>query len=364
VFEHGLRGASLSAAFRLSASSRETTYGVGALRGPLQFALPGPERVGAAIRSRPLQPIRPRCTLYPGPRVGGPGTAHLLPCVATPFSALDADPPRAVGLSTTLEEPSPKTIRPLTPIVASRHRLSAPVPTASFRRARLSGMRSRLYRESQDHPTVPSFARSHLPVTRRWRNDPRRLPSCQSPCELAHDPTGVAASRTRRLATPDRTRHHASSVTIRRDACAPFHSLRGFHPAELAERADARAPHHSARCNPSSGGDGPPPSASAVSTVCSGLGRPSTACLSARREARPRCVPTNFCFPLLRLRAPAPRRFPASLRSFRFALGRWACTQDQETGGPSVSRRSIRFGGPPGLVRGVLFHTLPTEPCL
>jgi len=153
-------------------------------------------------------------------------------------------------------------------------------------------------------------------------------------------------------------------VTIWRDARAPFRSPHEFHPAKLAERADARAPHHSARSNPSFGGDGPPSSASAVSTACSELGRPSTACLSTRREARPRCVPTDFCFPLLRLRAPAPRRFPASLRSFHFALGRWACTQDQETGGLSVSRRSIRFGGPPGLAHGVLLHALPTEPCL
>jgi len=242
--------------------------------------------------------------------------------------------------------------------------VSAPVPTASFRFACLSGARSRLYRESQDRPTVPSFARSHLPVTRRWRNDPRRLPSCQSPCELAHDPEGLPACRTQRLATPDRATHHASSVTIRRDARAPFRSPHEFHPAKLTEHADARASHRSARSNPSFGGDGPPSSASAVSTACPELGRPSTACLSARREARPRCVPTDFCFPLLRLRALAPRRFPASLRSFHFALGRWACTQDQETGGSSVSRRSIRFGGPFGLAHGVLLHALPTEPCL
>jgi len=106
-------------------------------------------------------------------------------------------------------------------------------------------------------------------------------------------------------------------------------------------------------------GNGPPPSAPAGSTVCSRLGRPSATCLAACREARPRCVPTDFCFPLHRLRVLAPHRFPASLRSFRFALGRWACTQNQETGGPSVSRRSIRFGGSPGLMRGVLLPRTP-----
>jgi hypothetical protein len=265
-----------------------------------------------------------------------------------------------------LEEPSPKTTRPLTPSC----RPAAPVcrllsPTASYCPARLSGACevSFLPREPESSHR-PLVLRSHLPVTRRWRNDSRRLLSCQLPCEPPLMRPAVSALRTRRLATPDRVTHHASSVTIRRDACAPFRLLRRFHPAKLAERADACAPHHSARRNPSSGGDGPPSSASAVSTVCSGLGRPSTTCLSARREARPRCVPTDFCFPQLRLRALAPRRFPASLRSLRFALDRWACTQGQETGGPSVSRRSIRFGGPSGLARGILLHTLPAEPCL
>jgi hypothetical protein len=93
--------------------------------------------------------------------------------------------------------------------------------------------------------------------------------------------------------------------------------------------------------------------------ACYGLGRPSTACLATRREARPRCVPTDFCFPLLRLRVPAPHRFPASLRSLRFAHRRWACTHGEETGGPGVSRRLIRFSGLPGLVRGVLLPRTP-----
>jgi len=54
----------------------------------------------------------------------------------------------------------------------------------------------------------------------------------------------------------------------------------------------------------------------------------------------------DFCFPTTWLRAPVPRELPASLRGSRLALGRRACTRDQETGGPGVSRRRIRFGGP------------------
>jgi hypothetical protein len=52
----------------------------------------------------------------------------------------------------------------------------------------------------------------------------------------------------------------------------------------------------------------------------------------------------DFCFPLPKLRAPAPRELPASLRDLRLALGRRACTRDQETGEFGVSRRRIRFG--------------------
>jgi len=90
----------------------------------------------------------------------------------------------------------------------------------------------------------------------------------------------------------------------------------------------------------------PPPRRSAHTTDCFELERPPTACLAARCGARPTMRTTDFCFPLLRLRAPAPRQLPASLRDLRLALGARACTRDQETGGPGVSRRPIRFGGP------------------
>jgi len=69
---------------------------------------------------------------------------------------------------------------------------------------------------------------------------------------------------------------------------------------------------------------------------------------------------TDFCFPLLRLRAPAPRALPASLRGLRLALGPWACTHGRETGGPGVSRRPIRFGGLRQVgARRLLFRALP-----
>jgi len=119
-----------------------------------------------------------------------------------------------------------------------------------------------------------------------------------------------------------------------------------------------RAPPHRLPRLTRFGGE-PPPPASAVSTDCFRLGRPSAVYLAVRHEARPRYVLTDFCFPLLRLRVPAPHQFPASLRSFHFARGEWACTHHQETGGPGVSRRRIRFGGPFGFARSILTPRAP-----
>jgi len=160
--------------------------------------------------------------------------------------------------------------------------------------------------------------------------------------------------QTQHLAAPDRATHHASSFTIWRDACAPFRSNAGLTQRFCgAYERECAQPLRLQR--DVLGKDVSPSPASAVSTVCFRLGHPSTACLATRREAQPRCVLTDFLLPtMLRLRALAPYRFPASLRSFRFALEPCTCTQTHETGESSVSRRPIRFGGPSGLARGVL----------
>jgi len=52
----------------------------------------------------------------------------------------------------------------------------------------------------------------------------------------------------------------------------------------------------------------------------------------------------RLLLPTFSVRVPAPRELPASLRDLRLALGLRTCTRDQETGGPGVSRRRIRFG--------------------
>jgi len=93
------------------------------------------------------------------------------------------------------------------------------------------------------------------------------------------------------------------------------------------------------------GGESPPPT-SVVSTVCSGLGRPSTDCLAARREARPRCVPTDFCFPTASTTSTRASSVPSN--SSKLSLRPWPTSlaaRSQETGGPGISRCPIRFGG-------------------
>jgi len=179
------------------------------------------------------------------------------------------------------------------------------------------------------------------------------LPACA-------DPRSISAPDTRRLATPNKVRPHAASVTIWRDARVPFRSDTAVkrHLCRASQRFRVASP---PRRWPISGPSSP---ASADSTNCYELERPSMAHLATRHEARSRYVLTDFCFPLLRLRAPAPRSLPASLRGLRLALDSRACTRDQETGEPGVSRRPIRFGGPFGLVRGVLLPRTSVGPYL
>jgi hypothetical protein len=65
-------------------------------------------------------------------------------------------------------------------------------------------------------------------------------------------------------------------------------------------------------------------------------------------------LPTCFDYEYPRLAA-SQHLFEA----YASPLGRGLATQTHETGGPSVSRRSIRFGGPPGLMRGVFLPRTP-----
>jgi len=114
---------------------------------------------------------------------------------------------------------------------------------------------------------------------------------------------------------------------------------------------------------PCVGGE-PPSPASAVSTVCSGLGRPSAACLATRREARPRCVPTDFCFPHL------DYEYPRLVVSRHLSE---ACASPLNVGlhPRPKDRRTWRFTTPgplqrarPGWCAAFFFRKLPSEPSL
>lgn len=73
-------------------------------------------------------------------------------------------------------------------------------------------------------PPSPLNERVILPLKRGWRNDSGCLPSCQISRQLALCLESISAPRSRRLATPDKTEHHAASLTIWRDARVPFRS--------------------------------------------------------------------------------------------------------------------------------------------
>jgi len=217
-------------------------------------------------------------------------------CATAPLGALDADPPR-FPVAGRLEEPSPKPLRPSDAPCRSRAparrllpRRPASAPCASATHEVSFTARVRI---------VPPSPRTEEPSPHSEKMEERLgtpfVVSATS-CGLALDARGISASRLWRLATPDRIRHapplwRFGSVSAHRFARTPI--LLGT-SAELRERLRAARlrPLQIARVR----GD-PPPSASAVSTDCFGLGPPSAATLAICREAGPWCVLTDSCFP-------------------------------------------------------------------
>jgi len=145
VFEHGLRGhAPISGLFAFGAP-RATSYGVGAFWGPVQFALIEPAKVGAAIRSRPLQPTRSRCTLFPSLRARKPGAALLLPArrrLSAPWMLTPRTPSfhNGAGRAFTENDPTSDTSLSLRSTGASAPSVRPPAlaPRATLERAKSS----------------------------------------------------------------------------------------------------------------------------------------------------------------------------------------------------------------------------------
>jgi hypothetical protein len=121
-------------------------------------------------------------------------------------------------------------------------------------------------------------------------------------------------------------------------------------PSHLA----VRQPHRPSRPFPCSG-IGSLSSASAVRTACDGLARSPTTCLATVRGGRTLMHFDRLLLPYrFRLRALAPRVFPASLRGSRLAPPILALlVRTTETGGVGVSRRRLRFGERPRVRAGV-----------
>jgi len=245
-----------------------------------------------------------------------------------------------------LVEPSRDASQPLTPHVATRHRLVG----SCFRRlavatfAALERTRS-ISPSDQNRSTVPSFGGAISSVARRWRNDSRRLPSCRILCLLpqlrpAFQPCTPDASRRRTepfvvlslLRSSMTPAHRFARVLVLAQHLCGDHLVpcgtRLHRPSLLIRSRDERLP-----------------SVSADRAVCDGLTRPPVVCLATVRGARARCVrPTSasHCFDYEHSRRIRSQHlFEACASPLRPGLAPWR----MEAGGPGGSRRLIRFGG-------------------
>jgi len=238
---------------------------------------------------------------------------------------------------------------------------SAPLPTASSSPAPLlSSGRGSVSPRDQNRSTVPSLGGAISPVredggTTQGAFHCIELTACfrRSMRPFIHtDPTPHSAWQTRATCLP-------CDVLAWRPRTASFGHR--FDPMPAAKtRALGTFPDRPSRPSPNFRGRAAVVRISG-STVCDGLARPFPTCLAAVRGARVRCVPTNFCFPLLRLRVLAPLVFPASFRDLRLAPSPGLATWRKWLGDLALHGAKLRFGGRLGFAYGVVFHTLPNH---
>jgi len=177
---------------------------------------------------RLLQPIRSSCTLYlrfelspaPKPRVALFAWRRL----STSWMLTLRAPSFHVGAGRAFTRCVPPSGTPCHLPAPTRRLLlrpSAPAPCAT-----LEHTRSVLPRD-QNRSTVASLGGTISPVTRRWRNDSKYLPSCRDSLPASADSSGVSARQTQRLSALDRVKHRAVPVTFWHDARAPIRSDAG-----------------------------------------------------------------------------------------------------------------------------------------
>ncbi len=239
------------------------------------------------------------------------------------------------------------------------------LPTTSLRSPHVSRVRKVAF--DPETRIVPPSPRSEEPSphVEEMEERPKTPFAVSSRLPASADPNGVSAIRTRRLAAPDRTSHHAFPVTFRRDACTPFRSRAGVTRllcAKVAHRGcvPCRTP------QPVLSRDRAPRNPRQRACGLRRASPPSCAlpCDRARSESgmrSDRLLASHFH----RLRAPASRPFSASLRSLRSApspRGLRPCVK--ETEGHGVSHRPARFGGPARFAYGLLVRSPLDEPNL
>ena len=202
--------------------------------------------------------------------------------------------------------------RPSAPAVGSFFRPPASAPCASLEHAKSVSPRD------QNRSTVPSL-RGAISSSEKMEERLEAPSIVSTPLPAFADPRGLSAVHTRRLAAPDRAIRHAFPVTFKLDACAPFRSGAGVTQHLCGENlapcgARLRRPSRLLRFR-----EERLPSAFSGSSSLRRAGPPSCApsCDGTRSTSPMRS--TDFCFPLFRLRALAPRSFPASLRDLRLA---------------------------------------------
>jgi len=142
---------------------------------------------------------------------------------------------------------------------------------------------------------------------------------------------------------PDRAKPRASSMTIRRNACAPFCS------STATTRCLCRALDACASTARPAADSSLSPSSPRVSG-CDDLLRASSSIHGLSCDAPRSTIPMRtdrFLLPTaFNYEYSCLVRSRLLFEARASPLGWWACTHDQETGGPGASRRPIRFGGP------------------
>jgi len=180
---------------------------------------------------------------------------------------------------------------------------SAPAPTASSRPVRSLDAQGRTLPNDQDRPTVPSRGGVHLPFREKMEERPKAPSIVSDSLPASADSSGVSAQGTRHLSVPNRAFRQCFPCDV--PAMTPAHRfarapvLPGVSATELPRLRVIVPP--PSRPVPVGLGRAAVVRVSGSSGLL-GLGHPASDLPCDSAGSVPRCVPTDLCFPLLRLR--------------------------------------------------------------